>query len=97
MAGKTFEEYAAEYARDPFPWPMPGGTSVPVPQPSLRAEAQAIEHVRKSGSMLDGLRAYLPPEDFTRVASAWGSLPSTAVSGVLGEMREHFGQGNSEP
>lgn len=94
---KTFEQYQAEYARDSFPWPMPGGAAIAVPQPSLNAERDAVAEVRKSGNMLDGLRAYLSPEDFAKVEAAWGTLPTTALEGVLDEMREHFGQGNSQP
>lgn len=96
--GKTFEQYRAEYARDPFQWPMPDGESpVAVPQPSLDAERQAVAEVRKTGNMLDGLRAYMGPDDFKRLAAAWGSLPSTALDAALDELREHFGQGNSQP
>lgn len=95
---KTFEAYQAEYARDSFAWPMPDGEPpVPVPQPSLDAERQAVAEVRKTGNMLDGLRAYISPEDFTRVAAAWGKLPSAALEAALDEMRDCFGQGKSEP
>ena len=95
MSGKTFEQYAAEYARSPFPWPMPGGASLPVPQPSFDVTREAVA-AATAGSLMDAVTVYAGAEAGAQIAAAWGPLPSTALSAVFAEMREHFGQGNSK-
>jgi hypothetical protein len=93
MSGKTFEEYAAEYARAPFPWPMPGGASVPVPQPSFETTRKAVA-AAAAGNLMDAVAVYAGPEAGAQIAEAWGPLPATALSAVFAEMREHFGSKN---
>lgn len=97
--GKTFDDYAAEYKREPFPLPMPGGTTVAVPQPDLKAERAATSAASAAGNLADGLMAglltYVPEADHVKVEEAWGTLPSTALNAVITEMRDHFGSKNS--
>ena len=94
MSGKTFEEYQAEYARTPFPWPMPGGGSVPVPQPSYDLERRAVA-AAVAGGNLAAVALYAGDEGGARIAEAWGTLPTTALSAALADMRKHFGVKNS--
>jgi hypothetical protein len=90
---KTFEQYEAEYVRADFPWPMPGGAAVPVPQPSFDLTRKAVA-AATAGTLMDAVVLYAGPEAGAEIAAAWGSLPSTALSAVFAEMREHFGAKN---
>jgi hypothetical protein len=100
VSGKTFEEYAAEYARAPFPWPMPGGTSVPIPQPSFDITRRAVAaNAAPAGTLMDAIAVYADPEGKSpevtaQIREAWGPLPPTALSAVFDEMRKHFGTKN---
>jgi hypothetical protein len=97
--GKSFDDYAAEYKREPFQLPMPGGTAVAVPQPDLKTERAAASAASASGNLADGLMAglltYVPEAARPKVEEAWGTLPSTALNAVITEMRGHFGSKNS--
>jgi hypothetical protein len=92
--GKTFEEYGAEYARAPFPWPMPGGASVPVPQASFDTTRKAVA-AATAGNLMDAVAVYAGAEAGAQIAAAWGPLPTTAVNAVFEDMRKHFGAKNS--
>lgn len=96
---KTFEQYAAEYARDPFPLPMPGGGSVSVPCPDVTTEVAAYTAAVAAGSLpgglMEGLLVYVAEADREKVSEAWGALPGTALNAVIDEMREYFGSKNS--
>lgn len=93
--GRTFEEYAAEYQRAPFPWPMPGGATVPVPQPSFDVTRKAVD-AAAAGSLMDAVKVYAGDAAGAQIAEAWGPLPTTALSAVFDDMRKHFGSKNSE-
>jgi hypothetical protein len=90
MAPKSIEYYREKFARPAFPWPMPGGEPVMVPQPSIRKVSAAVAAARASGSLIDGLRAYLDPEEFGRLEEAWGEMPPAALDAVLADMSAHF-------
>jgi len=97
--GKTFEEYAAEYARDPYPFPMPGGASVPVPRPDLKTEMAAVKAATAAETLGDGLLAglqvYAGDTDGKKIADAWEKLPTGALADAVAAMRDYFGTKNS--
>lgn len=93
--GKTFEEYAAEASRAPFPFPLPGGESVSIPQPSLEEERAAVAAANATGQLIDGVLTYVDEEDGQLIRDAWGKLPSIAMQSVIGDMRKYFGTKNS--
>jgi len=97
--GKTFEEYAAEYARDPYPFPMPGGRSIPVPRPDLKAETAAVKASTAAATLgeglLAGLRVYAGDAAGQQIADAWEGVPTGALQDAVTEMRDYFGTKNS--
>jgi hypothetical protein len=93
---KTFEEYAAEYSREPFQWPMPKGvSSVAIPQPSFATERAAVAAAAETGSVMDAVVLYAGVEGGAKIREAWGALPSSALNAVMTDMRKHFGTKNS--
>lgn len=99
MTGKTFAEYEAQYAKEPFQLPMPGGGSVAIPQPALKVEIAAVDSANSGANLasglLKGLLVYVPEADREKVSEAWGTLPSSALNAVIAEMRTYFGTKNS--
>lgn len=96
---KTFEEYAAEYAKDPYPFPMPGGAPVPVPAPSLKGDAAAVRAASGAATLgeglLAGMRVYVGDAAGEKIAAAWEVLPTAALQEAVAEMRDYFGTKNS--
>jgi len=100
--GKSFDQYRAEHLKEPFPWPMPDGSPVMIPQPDVDAERRAFTAANAAGaaggtysdSLIAGLRTYVSDEEGQRIADAYGKLPATVLAAVVNDMREHFGQGN---
>jgi hypothetical protein len=92
---KSFEDYAAEAARAPFSFPLPGGESVSIPQPSLEAEQAAIAAANATGQLIDGVLTYVDEEDGQLIRDAWGKIPSIAMQAVIADMRKCFGTKNS--
>lgn len=97
--GKTFEQYQAEHTAEPFPLPMPDGTTVPVPKASIKETAAvkaAIEAARTEGAStpFTGLEVLVGDVAAAAIAEAWGDLPGDAWDDVMKERREHFGEGN---
>lgn len=98
--GKSFEEYRAEHLKEPFPLPMPDGTTVPIPLGSIDEQAAvgaAVAAASESGelTLFTGLEVLVGKEQAAKVAEAWGALPPEAWQAVMADMREHFGAGNS--
>lgn len=99
--GKTFDEYRAEHLKEPFPLPMPDGKPVLLPKDSIeqeRAVLAACEAARAAGTLtpFTGLDVLVGEADAARIAEAWAKLPSSAWISAMADMREHFGQGNSD-
>lgn len=92
---RTFAQIAAEWRRDPFPFPMPDGTEIPVMQPGIFQERAAIEAANASGNALDGLLTYVSADDGAKIAEAWGEMPAAALHAALADMREHFSTKNA--
>lgn len=99
--GKTFAEYQAEHAVEPFPLPMPDGTSIMLPRASIndqqavRAAISARTSKAQNSTPFTGLEVLVGDKEAERIAEAWGTLPADAWDAVLADMKEHFGQGNS--
>jgi hypothetical protein len=98
---KTFEQYAAEHTKAPFPLPMPGGESIDVPYGSinqqlaaLRAYKAAVE--RGEVDRFAGLEHAVGADDAAKIAEAWGTMPPEAWDAVVEDMREFHGLGNSK-
>ena len=89
----TFEEYAAQYAREPFQWPMPKGKTIPVPQPSFDVTQKAVA-AAAAGNLMDAMVVYAGDDAGAQIAAAWGALPQTALNAVFADMRKHFGTKN---
>jgi hypothetical protein len=96
---KSFEQYAAEYAKEPYPFPMPDGKPVLIPVPGLKKEAAAVAAGNASATLgeglLAGLRIYAGEADGEKIDAAWGMLPSVALQEAVAEMRDYFGTKNS--
>lgn len=100
-AGKTFEQYRAEHTKAPFPLPMPGGETIPVPHATINSMGEALKafaDAREAGqpSRFAGLEASVGEEGAAKIAAAWGDMPLEAWDAMVEDMGKHFGQGNSE-
>lgn len=98
--GKSFEDYAAEYAKKPFPLPMPGGGSVPVPNFSidtqhLMAAAARDEKTPFAGTPFAGMEVLIGQDAAAEVMAAWSGVPIEAWLDMLGDMKAYFGAKNS--
>lgn len=98
--GKSFEDYAAEYAKKPFPLPMPGGESIPVPNFSIDTQHLMVSAARDEkspffGTPFAGMEVLTGEEAAAKVAAAWSDVPIEAWQDVLGDMRAYFGAKNS--
>jgi hypothetical protein len=96
---KTFDEYRAEHAKEPFPLPMPDGKPVMLPMASIDEEdavAEAIAAAREAGqwTRFSGMEVIISTADAARVAEAWGKLPPEAWEAAMADMRAHFGRKN---
>lgn len=96
---KTFDEYRAEHAKEPFPLPMPDGKPVLLPMASIgqeKAIERAVAAAREAGewTRFSGLEVVAGEADAARVAQAWGDLPPEAWDAVMADAREHFGRKN---
>lgn len=96
---KTFAEYQAEHLKEPFGLPMPDGTSIPFPLPSIdqeKAMAKAAAEAHEAGEWtpFSGLEVLLGAEKAAQIAEAWSALPAEAWDEVLADAREHFGRKN---
>lgn len=98
---KSFDEYKAEHTREPFPLPMPGGTTVPLRKGSIDEQRAVMERVgaaREAGTLtpFTGIEVLTGDAGAAEIASAWGGLPPEAWDAAMTDMRRHFGEGNSE-
>lgn len=94
---KTFAEYQAEHLKEPFPLPMPDGTTVSLPMASIdqeRAVQAAIAAAGDQATRFTGLEVVAGEKNAALVADAWGKMPPEAWEAVMADMREHFGRGN---
>jgi hypothetical protein len=93
--GKGFEEYRAEYAKEPFSIPLPDGTAVEVPQHTIdtvlaiRAAAAA-----DPGNKFAGLEIPVGAENAAKIIEAWGKMPPAAWDALMADMRTAFGTKN---
>ena len=97
--GKSFADYQAEHLREPFPLPMPDGSAIPMPLPSIdqeKAMAQAAERAREAGEWtpFSGLEVLVGAEGAAQIAKAWGAGQGEAWNALMDDMREHFGRKN---
>ena len=94
-AGKSFEEYRAEYTKEPFAIPLPDGTAVEVPQHTIdtvlaiRAAAAA-----DPGNKFAGLEIAVGAENAAKIIEAWGKMPPAAWDALMADMRTAFGTKN---
>jgi hypothetical protein len=98
--GKSFEDYAAEYAKKPFPLPMPGGDSIPVPNFSIDTQHLMTAAARDDGSPFAGtpfagMEVLIGQDAAAKVAAAWNEVPLEAWLDMLADMRKYFGTKNS--
>lgn len=96
--GKTFAEYQAEHLKEPFPLPMPDGTTVPLPLASIdeqRVISERIAALGEDATPFTGVEVLVGDAAAAKIAEAWGKLPGSAWDAVMTDRREHFGQGNS--
>ena len=91
---KSFEDYAAEHAKKPFPLPMPDGKTIPVRQPSLLEERAAVSATEEYGGELEALIAYAGTEHAGAIREAWGTMPRNALIELFADMRKFWGRGN---
>jgi hypothetical protein len=95
MSGKTFEEYLAEYTREPFSIPMPDGTAVSVPQHTINTVlAIRAAAAGDPGNKFAGLEVAVGAEDAAKIIEAWGKMPPSAWDALLADMRKAFGTKN---
>jgi hypothetical protein len=94
--GKSFEDYAAEYSKKPFPLPMPGGETVPVPNFDIDTQQAMTAAAAGKADPFAGLEVLIGDADAALVAAAWRKLPMEAWLDVLADMRKYFGTKNSE-
>lgn len=95
--GKTFAEYQAEHLKEPFPLPMPDGSTVPLPMASIDQEKAVQAEIALAGAeatRFTGLEVVTGEKDAARIAEAWGKLPPEAWDALMADMRECFGRKN---
>jgi len=97
---KTFEDYAAEYAKKPFPLPMPGGETMPVPNFSIDTQHLMTAATRDDkspfyGTPFAGMEVLIGQDAAAKVAAAWSEVPLEAWLDMLADMRAYFGAKNS--
>lgn len=100
--GKTFAEYQAEHAKEPFPLPMPDGTTIPLKKGSIDEQRAVHDAITAKASQAQdttpftGLEVLVGQDKADQIAAAWGTLPPEAWSAVMDDARKHWGEGNSE-
>lgn len=97
--GKSFDQYKAEHLKEPFPLPMPDGSSIPLKLGTIaeeKAVLDAVAKARAAGTLtpFTGIEVLVGDVQAAEIAEAWGKLPQTAWDDVMTDRREHFGQGN---
>lgn len=99
--GKSFADYQAEHTKEPFPVPMPDGTAIEMPLPTIdqeKAMTQAAAAAREAGEWtpFSGLEVLVGAGDAASIAAAWGAGDGSAEAwnALMDDMREHFGRKN---
>lgn len=99
--GKSFGQYQAEHTKQPFELPMPDGSTVPLRKGSIdeqRAVRERVAAASEAGTLtpFTGIEVLVGDAKAAEVAAAWGELPPEAWDAAMTDMREHFGEGNSQ-
>jgi hypothetical protein len=99
--GKSFADYQAEHLKEPFPLPMPDGSEVLLPLPTIEQEkamAKAGAEAREAGEWtpFTGIEVLVGDAKAAQIEEAWSALPPEAWDAALADMRAHFGRGKAE-